>query len=124
MHIEAIKDMNIGEYGEEKATEYLVSNGYMILCRNFRWKGGEIDIVAVDRTRKDLIVFFEVKTRKTKGFGLPCEAVTASKLRKIRKTIKVFAAIRQCGDYDFRIDIIEILVLNKKAYIRHLKNIT
>jgi len=116
--------MNVGEYGEEKATEYLVSRGYTILCRNFRWKGGEIDIVAKDRTKENLIVFFEVKTRKTRGFGLPCEAVTASKLRKIKRTIKIFSTIRGCGDSDFRIDVIEILLLKRKAYIRHLKNVT
>ena len=113
-----------GAYGEEKAAEYLVSNGYSILCRNFRWKGGEIDIVARDKTRKDLIIFFEVKTRRTKGFGLPYEAVTASKVRKIKRTIKVFAGIKRCDGCDFRIDVIEILLLDGKAYIRHLKNIT
>jgi len=119
-----MNNVDIGSYGEEKAAEYLTSNGYIILCRNFRWRGGEIDIVAKDKTRKGLIVFFEVKTRKTKGFGLPCEAVTVSKLRRIKNTIKVYAGLKHCGDCDFRIDVIEILLLDGKSYIRHLKNIT
>jgi len=116
--------MDTGEYGEEKAAKYLISKGYTVLCRNFRWKGGEIDIVAKDNTRKCLIVFVEVKTRKTKGFGLPCEAVTPTKLRKIKRTIKVYNSIKGCENCDFRIDVIEILILQKKLYIRHLKNIT
>jgi len=115
--------MDIGRFGEDKATEYLVSNGYTILCRNFRWQGGEIDIVASDRTKPGLIVFIEVKTRQTKSFGLPCEAVTASKMRKIKRTIKVYTSIKRCIGSDFRIDVIEVLLLNKKVYIRHLKNI-
>lgn len=118
-----MEKIDLGQYGEEKAAEYLTSNGYSILCRNFRWKGGEIDIVARDKTKGSLIVFFEVKTRKDRGFGLPCEAVTAAKMRKIKRTIKVFSGIRGCGGSDFRIDVIEILVLDKKAYIRHLKNV-
>ena len=117
------KAVNLGQYGEEKAIEYLISNGYTVLCRNFRWKGGEIDIVARDKARKDLIVFVEVKARRNRGFGLPCEAVTASKLQRIRKTIKVYAGVKYCGDSDFRIDVIEILLVNRKTYIRHLKNV-
>ncbi|MCL1982923.1 MAG: YraN family protein [Clostridiales bacterium] len=116
--------MDLGQFGEDKATEYLISNGYKVLCRNFRWKGGEIDIVAKDKERRDLIVFFEVKTRRDRGFGLPCEAVTASKLRKIKNTIKVYASLKQCIGKDFRIDVIELLLLGEKMYVRHIKNIT
>ena len=115
--------MDLGRFGEEKAAEYLISKGYKILCRNFRWKGGEIDIVARDKEKNGLIVFFEVKTRRDRGFGLPGEAVTAAKMRKIKKTIKVFAGMKYCGDSDFRIDVIEILLLERKTYIRHLKNV-
>jgi len=115
--------MDLGRFGEETAIKYLISNGYTILCRNFRWKGGEIDIIARDKKRKDLIVFVEVKARMSREFGLPCEAVTASKMRKIKKTIKIYAGMKYCGYSDFRIDVIEILLANRKTYIRHLKNV-
>ena len=115
--------MNLGRFGEEKAAGYLISNGYTVLCRNFRCKAGEIDIIAKDKNTKDLIVFFEVKTRKDRGFGLPCEAVTATKMQKIKRVIKVYAGTKHCANSDFRIDVIEILLLGKKAYIRHLENV-
>ena len=115
--------MDLGRYGEDKAAEYLAANGYAVLCRNFRWKGGEIDIVARDKARKNLIVFVEVKTRRDGGFGLPCEAVTPAKMRRIRRTIEVFAGMRHCGDSDFRIDVIELLLIGGRTYIRHLKNV-
>ena len=116
-------DTELGLFGEEKASEYLTSIGYTILCRNFRCKCGEIDIVAKDKARPDVTVFIEVKTRRNRSFGLPCEAVTAYKLKRMKRVINAYAAIKRCGDENLRIDVIEILIINKKAYIRHLKNV-
>jgi len=110
-------------FGEEKAAEYLTSNGYTVICRNFRCKSGEIDIVASDKGKPDVIIFVEVKTRRNKSFGLPCEAVTGYKLMRIKRVIKAYAAIKRCANKNFRIDVIELLIINKKLYIRHLKNV-
>ena len=115
--------IDLGPFGEEKAAEYLTSNGYKILCRNFRCKAGEIDIVATDKQAPGTIIFIEVKTRRNRSFGLPCEAVTGSKLSRIRRVVKSYAAIKRCSNKNLRIDVIELLILNKKIYIRHLKNV-
>jgi len=115
--------MDLGQFGEDKAVKYLISNGYTVLYRNFRCRNGEIDIVARDKERDDLIVFLEVKTRKNRGFGLPCEAVTSSKMQKMKKTISVYTNVNKYKNHDFRIDVIEILLRNGKIYIRHLKNV-
>jgi len=114
---------DLGRYGEEKAVHYLMSGGYEILCRNFRCKAGEIDIVARDRTKSSLIVFFEVKTRRSCIFGLPCESVTVSKLRKIKRVIREYVDANKHWNCDFRIDVIEVFVMNQKTYLRHLENI-
>ena len=50
----------IGRIGEEAVCEFLTSSGYEITNRNYRIKGGEIDIIAVD---SEYIIFVEVKTR-------------------------------------------------------------
>ena len=115
--------MDLGHYGEEKAAEYLSSNGYTVLCRNFRCRSGEIDIIARDKSTNGATIFVEVKTRSNRSFGLPCEAVTAAKLNRIKKVIKAYAAIKRCRNENFRIDVIEILIINKKIYLRHLKNV-
>ena len=52
-----------GADNEQRATEYLIDNGYSILERNFRNKTGEIDIIAQN---DNLIVFVEVKYRSSK----------------------------------------------------------
>jgi len=59
-----------------------LQKGYKILERNFRNRGGEIDIIAKD---KDYFCFIEVKYRTTNEFGSPLEAVDFRKQNQIRK---------------------------------------
>jgi len=72
----------MGTSYEIKAEEYLLQKGYKILERNFRNRGGEIDIIAKD---KDYFCFIEVKYRTTNEFGSPLEAVDFRKQNQIRK---------------------------------------
>lgn len=71
----------LGHAGEDAAADYLRSLGYTILQRNFRGPGGEIDIIARDGA---VIVFVEVKVRRSRAFGSALAAVDARKRRRIR----------------------------------------
>ena len=73
----------LGNWGEQKAAEWLRLHGYEIVGMNYRSKWGEIDIVAKDR---DCLVVVEVKTRSGSGYGEPAEAVTKAKLAKLSRT--------------------------------------
>ena len=73
---------DLGGQGESLAIKILQKNGYQILQRNFRCKIGEIDVIAIEQ---DVLVFVEVKARWTKEFGLPEEAITPWKIRKIAR---------------------------------------
>ena len=55
--------------------------GYRVLDRNWRCREGELDVVVA---RGPVLVFCEVKTRRTTAFGVPAEAVTATKQRRLR----------------------------------------
>ena len=68
----------LGRAGEDVAAEHLRSLGYQITARNFRTRGGEIDLVAV-RGGDALLV--EVKTRAGTSHGLPIEAIDGRKRR-------------------------------------------
>lgn len=68
----------IGRWGEATAAEYLSKRGYDILGRNARTRYGEIDLLA--RAPEGMLVFVEVKTRTSRSFGYPEEAVDARKL--------------------------------------------
>lgn len=69
-----------GAYFEQKAAEYLAGQGYRILERNHKNRGGEIDIIARD---KEMLVFTEVKFRANVCCGDPLEAVDQKKQRRI-----------------------------------------
>lgn len=114
-----MNDMSIGIQGEEIAANYLENKGFSVIDRNFKCRMGEIDIVACE---KRTLVFVEVKTRRSLRYGLPCEAVTKSKQHHIRKAASFYAAKNQISYIEQRIDVVEILYIGEKAYIRHIKN--
>jgi putative endonuclease len=72
---------DLGRLGEELAAEYLESLGLVLLCRNWRCREGELDIIATDGHR---LVVAEVKTRSSDDFGTPADAMTPAKIRKIK----------------------------------------
>ncbi len=77
----------IGNWGESYACEYLSQQGLIILCRNFRAKMGEIDIIAQDH---DYLVFIEVRVRFNKMYANAAESINLSKQRKILKTSEFY----------------------------------
>lgn len=62
---------------------YLLGMGYRIVSRNYRIKGGEIDIIAENG---DYIAFVEVKSRKPDSLVTGFEAVSKRKQGLIIKT--------------------------------------
>jgi putative endonuclease len=78
------KKDDLGRFGEQLAADYLARRGYVILDRNWRSSGGEIDIVA----RHDgETVFVEVKTRSGLAFGNPLDAITPAKHARLRRLV-------------------------------------
>lgn len=70
----------LGAEGETRAAAFLARRGYRIVARNVRAAGVEIDIVA---RRGPLVVFVEVKTRRSRSFGPPEAAVDARKQARL-----------------------------------------
>ena len=101
---------SLGRYGEDLACKYLQAKGYKILKRNFRCRRfGEIDIVA---SKAEVLSFIEVKTRASLLYGMPAEAVTLAKQRKIYRVAQYYL---QCEGLTSRIpmlsfDVVEIIV--------------
>ncbi len=65
---------------EQRAADYLQERGLRIVERNFRCRGGEIDLVARDG---DTLVFVEVRARSRQTFGGAAESITAAKQGRI-----------------------------------------
>ncbi len=107
---------SLGEGYEQTAAEFLKREGYEILERNFRYRQGEIDLIARDG---GYLVFIEVKYRRDLQSGHPLEAVGTYKQRRIAR-----AAVYYCHSHGIsdsqacRFDVISIL----GNEIEHVKN--
>lgn len=111
-----------GELGEEVAANFMIARGYRILERNFRCKGGEVDIIARDPGDKSL-VFIEVKARRSLSYGVPQLAVTPFKQRQISKAALTWLSKNRLHDTNARFDVIAILLSGDGRHnIEHIMN--
>lgn len=109
----------LGAYGERVATRALVEAGMRILARNWRGRGGELDIVARDGAT---IVFCEVKTRRSTAFGAPVEAVDPRKVRRLRTLAAQWLRDHPQGPGDIRFDVVSVVAAPRgAARIEHLR---
>jgi putative endonuclease len=95
----------VGAYGERVAARTLVDIGMTIIARNWRCSTGEIDIVAKEGAT---IVFCEVKTRRGDRFGIPAEAVTPEKVRRLRALAATWLTIHPEHRGEVRFDLVSV----------------
>ena len=96
---------SLGAWGEARAREHLLAQGFTLHASNWRCRDGELDLVAeVEGT----LVFVEVKTRRSSAFGGPEEAVSARKVRHLVQAALAYLDAHQLTDRDWRIDVIAI----------------
>lgn len=119
-------NIKIGKIGENHAEQFLSSQFYEIIAKNFYCRYGEIDLIAVDILNNQELVFVEVKTRISSKFGEPEESVNYKKRQHIIKTALHFLnSSRRKAPRSWRVDAIAVKLdkRNRLKEIRHLKNI-
>lgn len=103
-----------GNRGEEIAAKYLTDNGYKVIARNFRIRGGEIDIIAIDPSTgsglESTLVFIEVKTRTSNQFGTGLEAITHWKLKALTRTAQIYKSTHLNLPDLMRIDAVVVML--------------
>lgn len=109
----------VGKSGEDCAVRFLKKKGYKVIERNYRCIFGEIDLVATD---KDEIVFVEVKSRRSKGFGNPEAAVDINKQKKISRIAMNYLMEKELGDHNARFDVVAIHFLPEGERVEIIKN--
>ena len=92
-----------GKGAEEVACQHLRSQGMQVVARNWRWRGGEVDIVARDGTT---LVFVEVKARSRETHGTAEEAVTLAKRGRLWQTARAFLAGK--AEVPVRFDVVAV----------------
>lgn len=82
---------SFGREAEERAAAYLEKLGYRVLQRNYRCRGGEIDLVALDGAT---LVFVEVKARHSDHFGTSGEAIGRRKAHHLRVAAATYLTVQ------------------------------
>ena len=113
-----MKDSNArGVRGENTAALYMEKSGFVILKRNYRRKGCEVDIIALEG---DVLVFTEVKARSSAKGGYGREAVGRPKQQRIIKGALNYIAEKRMEDRCGRFDVAEVdLDTGAVDYIRN-----
>ena len=95
----------VGGYGERVAVRYLTEQGMVLLDRNWRCAAGELDAVLRDG---EVIVFAEVKTRRSGRFGTPAEAVVPAKVGRLRRAAALWLAQAGVRAREVRFDVVSV----------------
>jgi putative endonuclease len=104
----SLRGKRTGKKGEELAAAYLAQTGYRIVERNYRCVFGEIDIVAWEG---EILVFVEVKSRRTEAFGAPQVAVGPAKQDKISRIALNYLSEKHLRRHPARFDVVAVRLL-------------
>lgn len=113
------KHLETGQVGELAALHYIENLGYRILAKNWRYKHLEVDLIAMDGP---VLLFIEVKTRRSSSHGLPHEAVNYQKQQQLDRAANLYISyIKHQGE--IRFDIVSVLIDSSNKYkIEHIKD--
>ena len=114
----------IGDRGEQAAADFLLQKNYEILSRQFRYRNGEIDIVA---KTNGVLVFVEVKTADltrtgVSAYGDPETWLDAKKQKFLRKSAEYYLWKNKIGEIDCRFDLIAVRLHADREEINHIEN--
>jgi putative endonuclease len=96
----------LGNQAEQVALRFLLRQGLKPVTRNFRRRGGEIDLIML---HEDCLTFIEVRCRRSTRFSSPALTVDRHKQQKILRTAAMFVAdSREFAHHTMRFDVLAI----------------
>jgi putative endonuclease len=109
-----------GQEGEATAECYLRRKGYRIVAKNLRSTLGELDLVAEDGR---VLVFVEVKARRTGEYGGAIHAVHRRKQEKLIQLASQYLARHHLSNRICRFDVVLLQGADTSApLIEHIKS--
>ncbi|QXI34582.1 YraN family protein [Pseudomonas promysalinigenes] len=95
-----------GQAAEAQALEHLQGQGLKLLARNWRCKGGELDLVMLDA---DTVVFVEVRYRLHAGFGGALGSIDGRKQKRLVLAATSFLQKEpRWADHPCRFDVVAL----------------
>jgi putative endonuclease len=117
----AARRQALGHYGEGVAERHLGELGMVVLDRNWRCPAGEIDLVLRDGLA---LVICEVKTRSSVACGTPLEAVTPTKVERLRRLAAHWLQAHPVRPLEVRIDMVGVLRPRRgPAQVEHVRGV-
>jgi putative endonuclease len=95
--------VSLGKVAEDRARRFLETAGYRIVCRNYRTRYAEIDIIALDR---GVICFVEVRSKNTPAFGDAAESVDRKKRGRISRAAVHYLKEKNLFEQKARFDVV------------------
>lgn len=112
--------LSLGRRGEEAAAAHLAGRGYKVLDRNWRGRGGELDIVC---EKKKTLVFAEVKTRTEGQMAAPHDALTPAKRRNLSRAAGQWLTEHEAWGRPCRFDLLAVVVdAAGQTRVEHVEN--
>jgi len=112
------KHNKLGKEGELIAFMILQRDGFSVLETNWRFQKAEIDVIA----KKDgFLVFIEVKTRSSKKFGRPEDAIDKKKIALYKDAAEGYLEQYPTED-EIRFDVLSIIIRKDGTQIEHIPN--
>lgn len=108
-----------GRAAEEFAARHLERQGCCLIARRFACPGGEIDLIVEDR---GVVVFVEVKARRTRRYGHPAEAVSHRKQRRLLVAARTFLRRKQWSTRRCRFDVCSVYLDGGKARVAWIRD--
>lgn len=105
-----------GAQAEQRAAAYLMHQGLHVLVRNWRVRGGEIDLICREG---ETLVFVEVRLRKNRQFGGAAESITATKQARIVHAARHYLAGKPEQPCRFDVVLLDDLETATPEWIRH-----
>ena len=117
----------LGRLAEDKAAKYILSIGWQIIARNIRNKYGELDIIALDKGKNELVII-EVRARTIGKIQSPVDSIGSRKLHSLINSSRLYIEDSLNWPGFWRIDLIGITIQEKNHpdnwTLEHIRDIT
>ena len=108
----------LGKQAETKATKYLISKGYLILARNYRYQKAEVDIIA---RKEAILVIVEVKARSQMFFDDLSWSISKKKKKLLLQAADHFVQ-ENALEVEVRFDVITLIGKPGGFLVKHIED--